>query len=63
MGLGHLKLKIIKLTPKNKANFFGKNKPTKFNYIVYRGNKVRGFKTLGELNRMLGTRYKVGSFK
>ena len=58
-----LKLNIIKLKPNAKLNFYGKGKPTKFNYVVYRGNKVRGFVNLADLNKMLGTKYKAGSFK
>jgi len=59
----YLKLNIVKLTPQNKKNFYGKGKPTLFNYLVYRGKKIRGFKTLAELNKMLGTKYKSSSFK
>ena len=62
-NLDHLKLNIIKLYPKDKKDFFGKGQPTRFNYIVHRGKKARGYTTLGQLNKMLGTKYKVRSFK
>ena len=35
----------------------------KFNYAVVQGNKRKGFKTITQVNRALGTKYTLRSFK